>query len=305
MLGDVAVDWVVEVDQLPRRDDLVLAQSCERFAGGSAANVAVGLARLGCDVAFVGQVGDDDGGRFLLKAFEQDGVDARDVVTLAGRETASCVVVVEDGGDHMIIVLPRDADVHRLHDPNLSRVAEAEAIHIGPTHTDAAREAARRAHENDALVFYAPGGLAQALGRDLLQPVLELTDGLFVSQNEAFALTDHSTPEGAARALLDAGPGVVVQTLGPNGVLLATTDRLRRSPAFPAPDARDTTGAGDAFAAGFIAARLRGFDWEAAAHIGSAAAALKVPHLGARTGLASWDEARSAAASRLGGGGDP
>jgi ribokinase len=299
VLGDVAVDWAIEVAGLPDRDSLVLARSCKRFPGGSAANVAVGLARLGYRVGFVGQVGDDESGRFLLKAFEREGVDTRDTVTLARYETPACLVVVEDGGDHMIIVLPRDSDVHRLHDPDLSRVAEAEAIHIGPSHTEVARRAAVRARENDALVFYAPGGLARAVGRGELWPVLELADGLIVSCSEAFALTDRSTPEDAARALLDAGPAVVVETTGVEGALIATGDGLCRVPALPVPDTRDTTGAGDAFAAGFIGARLRGFDWNAAAHIGSTAAALKIRHLGARTGLPGWEEVLSAAPPRL------
>lgn len=299
VLGDVAVDRAVEVDALPNRGALALARSCERFAGGSAANVAVGLARLGHRVDFLGQIGDDENGRFLLNAFEREGVDTRGLVTLPGYETPACLVVLEDGGDHFIIVLPRDHDVHRLHDPDLSRLTEAAAIHIGPSHTDVARRAAAQAREHGALVFYAPGGLARALGRAALQPVLKLVDGLFVSGSEAFALTDRPTPEEAARALLAAGPAVVVETTGVEGALVATDDALYRVPVVPVSDARDTTGAGDAFAAGFIAAYLRGFDWEVAGHIGSAVAALKIRHLGARTGLPTWDEALSAVDSGL------
>lgn len=305
VLGDAAVDWAVEVDALPERDSLVLARSYGRFAGGSAANVAVGLARLGHRVGFVGQVGDDENGCFLLKAFEQEAVDTTDVVTLAGYKTPACLVVVEGSGDHMIIVLPRDSDVHRLHDPDLSRVTRAEAVHIGPSHTEVARRAAERAQENDTLVFYAPGGLAQAVDRAELWPIVELADGLFVSRSEAFALTDRSTPKEAARALLDAGPAVVVETRGAEGALIATDEGLYRVPAVSVPDRRDTTGAGDAFAAGFIAAFLRGFGWQPAAHIGCATAAVKIRHLGARTGLPSWEEALSAAAPGLAGGGDP
>lgn len=296
VLGDVAVDWTIEVDALPNRDALALAHSSTRFAGGSAANVAVGLARLGHRVAFLGQIGDDEDGRFLLNAFEGETVDTRSVVTLPGYETPACLVVVEDGGDHFIIVLPRDRDVHRLHDPDLNRLAGARAIHIGPSHTDVARRAAAQAREQGALVFYAPGGLARALGRAVLQPVLDLVDGLFVSQSEALALTDWASPEEAARALLAAGPAVVVETTGIEGALVATHQGLYPVPPVPVPDAQDTTGAGDAFAAGFIAARMRGLDWNAAGHIGSAVAALNIRHLGARTGLPTWDEALSAAA---------
>lgn len=304
VLGDVAVDWVIEVDCFPQRDSLVLARSHRRFPGGSAANVAAGLARLGHHVRFIGQIGDDEDGRFLLEAFKKAGVSTQGIVTLAEYATPACLVVVEESGDHLIIVLPRDSDVHRLQKPDLSGVTEARAIHIGPSHTEVARRAAARARAAGVPVFYAPGGLAQAVGRAQLRPVMELVDVLFVNRSEAAALTDRSTPAQAILALLEEGPAVVVGTGGAKGALLATGDGLTQIPAIPTPERRDTTGAGDAFAAGFIAGRLRGLDWEAAAHIGSATAALKIRHLGARVGLPSWAEVLSTAAPRLTGEGN-
>lgn len=301
VLGDLAVDWTVEVDTLPERDSLALARSYRRFPGGSAANVAVGLARMEHPTGFIGQIGDDEDGRFLLDAFRDEGIDTDDVVTLPGYETPATLVVVEEGGGHVIVVLPRDADVHRLQAPDLSRVAQAAALHIGPSHTAIARQAARRARENDARVFYAPGGVARFVSRADLWPVLELTDALLVSRSEAFALSDRPAPEEAARALLDAGPAAVVVTVGAEGAFVATGDRVRHIPALPTCPIRDTTGAGDAFAAGFIAAHLRGFGWEAAARLGNAAAALSIRHLGARTGLPGWEETL-AASRRLDGG---
>ena len=68
VVGGAAVDLVAQVDELPQRDSLVLARAFERFPGGSAANVAVGLARLGRRVGFVGKLGDDEHGQLLLAA---------------------------------------------------------------------------------------------------------------------------------------------------------------------------------------------------------------------------------------------
>jgi sugar/nucleoside kinase (ribokinase family) len=64
-------------------------------------------------------------------------------------------------------------------------------------------------------------------------------------------------------------------------------------PSFAVPDAQDTTGAGDGFAAGLIAGFLEGLDWEEAARLGCAVAALKIRHLGARSGLPGWGEVQS------------
>ncbi|MEA3341449.1 MAG: carbohydrate kinase family protein, partial [Chloroflexota bacterium] len=123
-----------------------------------------------------------------------------------------------------------------------------------------------------------------------LGPVLERTAVLLVSRTEALALTGRPSPDEAARALREMGPQVVVETLGAEGVLVASDAGLIRVPAFDVPDAQDTTGAGDGFAAGLIAGFLEGLGWVAAARMGCAVAALKIRHVGARSGLPSREE---------------
>jgi ribokinase len=98
VLGGAAVDLVAQVEELPQRDSLVLARAFERFPGGSAANVAVGLARLGRRVGFVGKLGDDEHGQLLLAAFEQERVDTRGVIVETGRPTATCFIAVDGRG---------------------------------------------------------------------------------------------------------------------------------------------------------------------------------------------------------------
>jgi ribokinase len=293
VLGEAAVDWVVQVEALPRWDRIVLSRSCKRFPGGGAANVAVGLARLGCRVRFVGQLGNDEDGDFLRQAFEQDGVDTSGIVQIPGCATPTCWVAVDGRGDHAIIALPRDLELYRSDHLDPNRLTSAQGVYIGPTHTELAWRVAAAANLNAIPVFYAPGGLSQHVSRKELELVLECTDVLFVSRSEATALADCSSPEEAAGLLLEAGSAVVVETTDSEGAFVATGERTWRVSAFPVTERRDTTGAGDAFAAGFVTAFLRGFDLAAAARVGCAVAALKIPHLGARTGLPSWEQALS------------
>jgi ribokinase len=285
------VDWVVEVEALPQRDGIVLARSCRRFAGGSSANVAVGLARLGCRVRFVGRLGDDEDGDFLRRAFEQDGVDTTGIAEAPGYRTPACWVAVDRQGDHTIIALPRDLEGYRLGHLDPSGLRSTRGIYIGAVHTESAWQVAAAAKVNAIPVFYAPGGVSRHVSRAELAPVLERTDVLFVSRSEAAALAGCASPQRVASALLDTGPAVVVETAGSEGAFIATRGRTWRVPAFPLTERRDTTGAGDAFAAGFVAAFLGGFDLAAAARVGCAAAALKIGHLGSRTGLPGWEEA--------------
>ena len=285
------MDWVARVETLPRKDSIVLARSCDKFPGGSAANVAVGVARLGHRVGFVGKLGDDENGQLLLRAFEDEGVDTQSLIVERGRATATCFIAVDERGERMIVALPGVALIERAEELNLEYLRGARAVYIGPPHTEAVAAAvAAAAHENRATVFYAPGGVHWPGGLAPLGPVLERTDVLVVSRTESLALTGCASPDEAAQMLRETGPPVVVQTLGPEGALVASGAHLALVPAFEVPNVRDTTGAGDAFAAGLIAGFLEGLDWEAATRMGCAVAALKIRHVGARSGLPSREE---------------
>ena len=291
VLGGAAVDWVAQVEELPQRDSLVLARAFERFPGGSAANVAVGLARLGRRVGFVGKLGDDEHGRLLMEAFEQEGVDTRGVLVEAGRPTATCFIAVDDRGERIIVALPGAAVIESVEELDLDYLRGARAVYIGPSYPEVATTTAAVVREGGGAVFCAPGGVHVPV--EILGPVLERTDVLLVSRTEALALTGQTSPDEAARVLREMGSLVVVETLGPEGALVASGAGLTRVPAFEVTDAQDTTGAGDGFAAGLIAGFLEGLDWAAAARMGCAVAALKIRHVGARSGLPSREQVQS------------
>lgn len=300
VIGEAAVDLVAQVDALPARGGFALARTVRRFAGGSAGNVAAALSRLGHRVSFLGQVGDDDDGRFLAEAFERDKVDTAQFLRVPGYETPRCMVMVEDGGSRTILGFPRTATGLQPGDFNLKSIAEAACVFIGPTHTGLAREVALTADLNGATTCYAPGGLCHCLEPRALEPVLRQTDILFLNEGEATALTGSRDLEPAVGRLANAGPELVVITLGRQGALVVRADERYRVPAAPAPRVRDTTGAGDAFAAGFVAGWQRGLGPEAAARVGGAAAALTIQRLGARVGLPTWEEAVSLAGPHRG-----
>jgi len=122
---------------------------------------------------------------------------------------------------------------------------------------------------------------------------LERVDVLLVSRAEAAEWTGLTSPSEAIRQLGRMGPPVVIQTLGAEGAMVLANGRMTEVPAFPGSPARDTTGAGDAFAAGLITGFLEGLDWGSAARMGCAAAALKIRHIGARSGLPCREEIQS------------
>ncbi len=285
VLGGAAMDWIAQVKALPPKDGLALARSYARFPGGSAANVAVGVARLGHRVGFVGKLGDDENGQALFRAFEQEGVDTGAIVVEAGRPTATCFIGLDAQGDRVIFALPGAALVETVAELDLAYVSRGRVLYIGPAYAEVATAATTAAREKGATIFYAPGGAWGTDGLADIRPILSVVDVLLVSHAEATALTGQTPPAESARLLGQAGPSVVVETWGERGTLVLVNGRITQAPAFPVADVRDTTGAGDAFAAGLIAGFLEGLDWETAARMGCAVAALKIQHVGARSGL--------------------
>jgi len=289
VLGGAAVDWVARVEALPRKDSIVVARSYDRFPGGSAANVAVGIARLGWRVGFVGKLGNDENGRLLLRAFREEGVDTRGVIVETGGLTSACFIAVDDQGDRVIVGLPGVSVIERVGELG-SVCLQGRALYIGPNYTEVAVAAAVGARERGATVFSAPGGSWGQDGPALLRPMLERADVLLVSRSEATELTGQAAPLEAVRLLGRMGPPVVIETVGAQGVVVLTQEGVLEVPGFAVSGVQDTTGAGDAFAAGLIVGFLEGLDWGSAAQMGCATAALKVRHMGARSGLPTREE---------------
>ena len=141
VLGGAAVDLVARVEALPKKDSLVLARSCEKFPGGSAANVAVGVARLGYRVGFVGKLGDDENGQLLLRAFEDEGVDTQSLIVEPGQATATCFIGVDDHGDRIIFALPGGSLIKDIGELDLAYLRGSRVLYIGPSYVEVAAAA--------------------------------------------------------------------------------------------------------------------------------------------------------------------
>lgn len=270
VLGGAAVDWVAQVNALPRKDSIVLAHSYERFVGGSAANVALGLARLGYRTGFVGKLGDDEYGRWLLQAFADDGVDTEALLVERGSRSASCFIAVDDQGERMIVAIPGASLLEDVKELDVAYLQRAGALYIGPAYPEVAATAMDVLHRDRGTVFYAPSGAWGPDGLAGIRPLVEKADVLLVSRAEAEALIGPLPPAQAVQALHQAGASIVIETLGREGAIVLAAGGLTEVPAF---------------AAGLLAGFLAGLDWVAAARMGCAAAALKIRHVGARSGL--------------------
>ena len=259
VLGDVMVDVVTRLSAplAPGSD----APAVIRFhGGGSAANTAAWLAEAGAEPVLVGRVGDDERGRGAADELRAAGVDARLVVD-PELPTGTCVVIVGPDGERTMAPDPGANDA--LTDADLADelLASAEHLHVAgyallrPGSRPAARAAISRARSHGMTVSVDPSSAA------LLSPeFLDHAEGaglLLPNVDEARMLSGEADPERAARALASRFDEVVV-TLGADGALWTDGREIVRADAVPVEAAVDSTGAGDAFAAGLLSARLNG-----------------------------------------------
>jgi ribokinase len=285
VLGDVMVDVVARLagPVAPGSDS---EASVSFGGGGSAANVAAWLAFAGCPAVLVGRVGDDERGASAADALRAAGVDERLIVD-GEQPTGTCVVLVSPGGERSMLpdpganvaLAPDDLPDDVLVPGDHLHVAGYSLVRSGPR--AAALSAIARAVEAGMTVSVDPSSAA------LLSPsFLELLDGvglLLPNAEEVAALTGSVDVAAALGALAARFPEVVVK-LGAEGAVWTDGSEEVRVPAaaVPASAVVDTTGAGDAFAAGLLAARLRGAAPAEALAAGCALAAQAVVTLGAR-----------------------
>lgn len=153
---------------------------------------------------------------------------------------------------------------------------------------DAIQEVALKAIEivsPAATVIFNPGGVMASTGVGFLKLIGPRTDVLIVSQVESETLTNIQDPKDAMLYLAEMGAKVVMQTQGAAGALVLEKGKITSQKAFPVEKVIDTTGAGDAFAAGVIAGVVENRTWTEAARVGCAVSTIKIAHLGARSGL--------------------
>ena len=259
-LGELLIDFT----SLRPGASIIETPGFEKHAGGGPANVAVGVSRLGGSAAFLGMVGDDEFGRYLAKMLADRGVDIRGLrYSGAAHTTLAFVALREDGEREFIFYRNPGADMlYGPADLDESLIANGRILHHGSISfiSEPNREATLRAisiaRANGRLISFDPNlrlnlweNEVEAHAGILLG--LPTTDILKVSEEELEFITGQTDLEVGMRILRERGIPVVVITLGEKGCAYHWSEYTGRVPGKPA-RAVDTTGAGDAFAAGLL-----------------------------------------------------
>ena len=286
----VAGEVLVDLLSVEPASGLGEATSFERHAGGSAANLATNLARLGIPTALVASVGDDGFGRFLQRSVEATGVDAR-LLTITDSPTSIATITRTDGTPDFALFRHADRRLapNQLPDSLLSRArlfhTSGFALSREPARTTLLDGAARaRAHGATLSVDLNVAPRSRSERTDIAATTrvfLSLRPLAKASRDDAARLFGETLSDAdAVDRLLLWGAQLVCLTRGAEGALVAWDGGRIHVPAEPLQSIADATGAGDAFWAGFLAAWLRDLAPVACARAGGRLASLKLARVG-------------------------
>jgi sugar/nucleoside kinase (ribokinase family) len=277
-----AVDHLVTIPRFPSFNTKVRLADHQQMSGGQVSSAMVGVRRLGLRASYIGKVGYDNEGRMLIESLQKEGVDCGGVMIAMGAKTQGAVIIIEQFSGERTILWYHD-DGTRVSTQELKRemITRARVLHIDGFDTEAAMQASRWAHE---------AGMPVTIDLDTAYPgigdLLPMVDCLITSQGLANELAGSMDEQQALKTLHERyGCNLVAMTQGARGALAYVEGQFIASQAFRPPVIRDTTGAGDAFRAGFIYGLCKGLSIEETMRAANAVAALQCRELGARDGL--------------------
>jgi sugar/nucleoside kinase (ribokinase family) len=289
--GILVADHVcTPIDHLPAAGELILADRLLLTLGGCAANVAVGLAKMGVKAAVVGRVGGDVFGRVVTDLLRENRLDVSAVTVTPGVDTSQTLIVNVKGQDRRFIHTFGANAVFRAADIPADLATGCKVLYLGgylimdrvtQEELIPVFAAARKAGARTVLDVVTPGP-GDYLPR--LEKLLPHVDVFLPNDHEAALITGETDPVRQAERFRELGAGTVIITLGDRGAILVN-ERIRlRSAAFSV-DFVDGSGGGDAFAAGYIDGLLRGLDEAGCLRLASALGASCVRAIGTTTGV--------------------
>jgi fructokinase len=302
--GELLIDFVATEVGVT----LAEAHHFQKAPGGAPGNVAVGLARLGRRVGFLGQVGEDEFGHFLVDTLHHNGVDVSEVRFSPQARTALAFVSLREEGerDFMFYRHPSADMLWRPEDVAQTYVAGARIVHYGSISLihEPSRSATltvlQYAREHGTLISYDPNlrlplwPSAEAAKTGILAG-WQHADLIKISEEELYFLTEEQSLERAARSLWHDHLRLLVITQGKEGCTYFTPSSSGHISGCVV-DAQDTTGAGDGFVAGLLHGLLiTDLKWEQSAieyalTVGNTVGGLVATRIGAMSALPSWDE---------------
>jgi len=292
---------VIKVEKRAKEQDFIAYPSGTKIllnrllfmTGGGGTNTAVAFSRLGLKTAFLGSIGSDGHGNAIVKELKNEKVD---FIGQRSKKEASGFSIILDSIEHdrtILVFLGANKSL-QLSDINMGKVTAKWfyfSSMVGKSYK-AIEELSRHAKKNGINIAFNSGSYLVGKGKKYLSRVLFSTRILFLNKEEAEALVGNGDIPGMMQKLHKLGPEIITITNGREGAYASDGKSLYFAPAHKI-KVVETTGAGDAFASGFLAGFIKKNDIKFGLKLGIANAESVLSYYGAKNRLLKWNKALS------------
>ena len=284
-IGAAVFDILMTAETFPTEDTKLGGKETKLQCGGPCATGLVAISKLDESTSYMGTVGDDAFGSFILEKLAHYNVDVKNVRVMPGMTFHSFVILNVNNSSRTCIFNRGTAAQPDETSVDLEVLKNAKYLHLDGNSLQCALYAAKKAKEYGVTVSLDAGGAYPGI-----EELLPLVDVLIPSEEFALKVTGCAGAESAAKVLQEKyAPEVLIITQGSRGGFMWDNGKAVRYPVFPV-KAVDSNGAGDTFHGAFIAGRLKGMDVLEAATFASATSALKCTRFGAQEGIPGYEE---------------
>lgn len=290
--GALNVDKLYNVNKISCEDEESYITNFSISCGGSAANTIIGLSKLGIRTGFIGKVSNDSDGNLLLENLHKEGVDTEGIIISEGR-SGNVLGFVDKNGQRALYVDPGVNDLIGHDEVKLAYLKNSKVLHLTSFVGESINVQEDIINEipEEIIVSLDPGRIYAERGINYLKDILNRTNIILINEEELKHLTGkkYKTCKEGAEVLLEYGIDIIVIKRGDKGAYITDGNESHFIEPFNV-KCIDTTGAGDAFNAGFLYGFLSNKNIEESGKIGNFAASCCIQEPGAIKGLPTISE---------------
>lgn len=279
----------------PAKGQLITVEDMSLHTGGCAANTGIALSRLGIKTGVIGKVGSDGLGDFIVNALKREAIDIKGIARSQKDNTSSTMVIVDKDGERSFIHnIGANADFG-IKDINFDLLKNCKIAHIAGSFLmpqfdgKQTKECLEKLKKHGIKTSVDTAWDSTGKWLKIIEQSLPFIDIFIPSIDEARLISGKDTLKEMAEFFMEYGVKTVVIKMGDKGSYAKDKDKELYIPPFKV-EAKDTTGAGDSFVAGFLAGVVHGFPLEKSLELGNAVGAMCVTQFGASAGIKSFDE---------------
>ena len=285
--GALNVDMLFKVDKLASAEEESFIEDYKEECGGSAANAMVGLARLGCKVGFIGKVANDREGKMQLDCFKTEGVDINGIAESPKGRSGSVMGFVDRKGARVLYINSGVNDLVEPREIKWEYVSQTKFLHLSSFVGEKSFRAQKKLLSSlpaSIKISFDPGSVYAQKGFAIIEPSIRNSYVFMPNLLELEQLTGEEDYRKGADCMISMGVKIVAVKLGAKGCYITNCEERLSVEPFKV-KVVDTTGAGDAFCAGFLYGLIHEISLYECGQLGNFVASRSVMAMGARAGL--------------------